>query len=236
MYLKNFGEFFCDQVEHAGTIILSHTEGMSEENIYQKYGLGTAQEVYKKLDKAELAAAVTAAGGTVLINTDFTGYTGSKLGGFNVGIASSNGIITVEDDNGNQYVNWGSNPTWKTDYLDLGGGFALNKDKYADPANASVIGAPYVITLTFTMTNASSFLYDRSIISECYTEIKNNFSALNDEIFGFGVDRATKCLEFYYSGSLVNYNYTGGNEVTDFKVEEGVPIQITLYHSPRGLN
>ena len=33
MYLKNFGEFFCDQVEHASTIILSHTEGMSDEKL-----------------------------------------------------------------------------------------------------------------------------------------------------------------------------------------------------------
>ena len=30
MYMKNFGEFFNNQVEHAGTIILSHTAGMSE--------------------------------------------------------------------------------------------------------------------------------------------------------------------------------------------------------------
>ncbi|MBQ8175182.1 MAG: GTP-binding protein [Clostridia bacterium] len=33
MYLKNFGEFFCDQVEHAGTIVLSHTDGMSDEKL-----------------------------------------------------------------------------------------------------------------------------------------------------------------------------------------------------------
>lgn len=33
MYLKNFGEFFCDQVEHAGTIILSHTKNLPEEKI-----------------------------------------------------------------------------------------------------------------------------------------------------------------------------------------------------------
>ncbi len=33
MYIKNFGEFFCDQVEHAGTIVLSHTDKMSEEKI-----------------------------------------------------------------------------------------------------------------------------------------------------------------------------------------------------------
>lgn len=30
MYMKNFGEFFNDQVEHAGTIILSRTQNMSE--------------------------------------------------------------------------------------------------------------------------------------------------------------------------------------------------------------
>lgn len=30
MYMKNFGEFFNDQVEHAGTIILSRTQDMSE--------------------------------------------------------------------------------------------------------------------------------------------------------------------------------------------------------------
>ncbi|MBQ2718449.1 MAG: cobalamin biosynthesis protein CobW, partial [Clostridia bacterium] len=30
MYIKNFGEFFCDQVEHAGAIVLSRTGDMSE--------------------------------------------------------------------------------------------------------------------------------------------------------------------------------------------------------------
>ena len=33
MYIKNFGEFYINQVEHASTIILSHTGGMSEEKI-----------------------------------------------------------------------------------------------------------------------------------------------------------------------------------------------------------
>ncbi len=33
MYMKNFGEFFNNQVEHAGCIILSHTAGMSEEKL-----------------------------------------------------------------------------------------------------------------------------------------------------------------------------------------------------------
>ena len=33
MYMKNFGEFFNDQVEHAGTIVLSHTGKLSDEKI-----------------------------------------------------------------------------------------------------------------------------------------------------------------------------------------------------------
>ena len=33
MYMKNFGEFFNDQVEHAGCIILSHTDKTSEEKL-----------------------------------------------------------------------------------------------------------------------------------------------------------------------------------------------------------
>ena len=38
-YLKNFGEFFENQIEHAGTIILSRTGEMSEEKINQCIGL-----------------------------------------------------------------------------------------------------------------------------------------------------------------------------------------------------
>lgn len=33
MYVKNFGEFFINQVEHAGAIILSRTTGMSDEKL-----------------------------------------------------------------------------------------------------------------------------------------------------------------------------------------------------------
>ena len=33
MYMRNFGEFFNDQIEHAGTIVLSHTAGLSEEKL-----------------------------------------------------------------------------------------------------------------------------------------------------------------------------------------------------------
>ena len=35
VYLKNFGEFFANQIEHAGTIILSRTGQMSEEKVEQ---------------------------------------------------------------------------------------------------------------------------------------------------------------------------------------------------------
>ena len=33
VYMKNFGEFFNDQIEHAGCILLSHTDDMPDENI-----------------------------------------------------------------------------------------------------------------------------------------------------------------------------------------------------------
>ena len=33
MYMKNFGEFFNDQIEHAGCIVLSHTGGISDEKV-----------------------------------------------------------------------------------------------------------------------------------------------------------------------------------------------------------
>ncbi len=33
MYMKNFGEFFNNQIEHANSIILSHTENMSDDKI-----------------------------------------------------------------------------------------------------------------------------------------------------------------------------------------------------------
>jgi len=33
VYMKNFGEFFNDQIEHAGCILLSHTDGMSDNEI-----------------------------------------------------------------------------------------------------------------------------------------------------------------------------------------------------------
>ncbi|MDY3918928.1 MAG: CobW family GTP-binding protein [Candidatus Limivivens sp.] len=35
MYMKNFGEFFLNQVEHAGTIVISRTQMMSDEKLEQ---------------------------------------------------------------------------------------------------------------------------------------------------------------------------------------------------------
>ena len=39
MYIKNFGEFFVNQVEHAGTVILSRTDKMSEEKVKEAVAL-----------------------------------------------------------------------------------------------------------------------------------------------------------------------------------------------------
>ena len=33
MYIKNFGEFFLNQIEYAGTILLSRTQKMSQEKL-----------------------------------------------------------------------------------------------------------------------------------------------------------------------------------------------------------
>ena len=39
MYMKNFGEFFDDQIEHAGTVILSRTQDMKEEKLQEVIAL-----------------------------------------------------------------------------------------------------------------------------------------------------------------------------------------------------
>lgn len=39
MYIKNFGEFFVNQIEHAGTIILSRTDRLSEEKLAACVGM-----------------------------------------------------------------------------------------------------------------------------------------------------------------------------------------------------
>ena len=42
MYMKNFGEFFINQVEHAATVILSHTGNTSAEKIESDYKKATS--------------------------------------------------------------------------------------------------------------------------------------------------------------------------------------------------
>lgn len=39
MYIKNFGEFFINQIEHAGTVVLSRTDKLSEEKLALCVGL-----------------------------------------------------------------------------------------------------------------------------------------------------------------------------------------------------
>ena len=39
MYMKNFGEFFNNQIEHAGTVILSRTQDMKEEKLQEVIAL-----------------------------------------------------------------------------------------------------------------------------------------------------------------------------------------------------
>lgn len=39
MYIKNFGEFFVNQIEHAGTIVLSRTQNLSKEKLDQAIAL-----------------------------------------------------------------------------------------------------------------------------------------------------------------------------------------------------
>ena len=62
MYMKNFGEFFDDQVQHAGTIILSRTADMAEDKLEEAVSLLRAQN-----DDA------------VIITTDWAQITGDQI-------------------------------------------------------------------------------------------------------------------------------------------------------------
>ncbi len=62
MYMKNFGEFFNDQVEHAQTIILSHTGLVSEEKTLK------AVELLRQHNKD-----------AVIVTTDWDKLTGAQL-------------------------------------------------------------------------------------------------------------------------------------------------------------
>ena len=66
MYMKNFGEFFNDQIENAGCIVLSHTDGVAEGKIAEAIALlrehnATATVVatpWTQLDGKQLLAAM----------------------------------------------------------------------------------------------------------------------------------------------------------------------------------
>ena len=66
MYMKNFGEFFNDQIENAGCIVLSHTQDVNEEKLAEAVALlrehnATATVVttpWDELDGAQLLAAM----------------------------------------------------------------------------------------------------------------------------------------------------------------------------------
>ena len=62
MYMKNFGEFFNDQVEAAGTIILSHTGKLSEEKI------GAAVALLRQHNEK-----------AVIVTTDWEALSGAQL-------------------------------------------------------------------------------------------------------------------------------------------------------------
>ena len=62
MYMKNFGEFFGDQVRNAGTILLSHTKGLSEAKL----------DAAVALCRAENPEAV-------IVTTDWDDLTGAQL-------------------------------------------------------------------------------------------------------------------------------------------------------------
>ena len=66
MYMKNFGEFFNDQIENAGCIVLSHTQSVSEEKIAETVALLRAHNPtativttpWEQLDGEQLLAAM----------------------------------------------------------------------------------------------------------------------------------------------------------------------------------
>ena len=62
MHMRNFGEFFNDQIANAGTIVLSHTKGLSEEQL-----LAATEALRRHNDRA------------VIVTTDWAELTGAQL-------------------------------------------------------------------------------------------------------------------------------------------------------------
>lgn len=62
MHMRNFGEFFNDQIEHAGAIVLSHTDKLSEEKI------AATVEALRTLNQ-----------NAVIVTTDWTQLSGAQM-------------------------------------------------------------------------------------------------------------------------------------------------------------
>ena len=62
MHMRNFGEFFNDQIANAGTIVLSHTKGLSEEQLH-----AATEALRQQNDRA------------VIVTTDWEELTGAQL-------------------------------------------------------------------------------------------------------------------------------------------------------------
>ena len=65
MYMKNFGEFFCDQIEHAGCIYFSHTDKTTDAKIAEAISLvrahnATAEIITTPINKLDIDSIITA--------------------------------------------------------------------------------------------------------------------------------------------------------------------------------
>ncbi|MBQ3056694.1 MAG: GTP-binding protein [Clostridia bacterium] len=82
MHMRNFGEFFNDQIANAGTIVLSHTKGLSEEQLH-----AAIEALRQHNDRA------------VIVTTDWAELTGAQLLGAITGtdtLAAALGRLTDE--------------------------------------------------------------------------------------------------------------------------------------------
>ena len=74
MYMKNFGEFFNNQIESASTIVLSHTQSLSDEKI-----AATCDLIKQHNDSAEI------------VTTDWSELTGEQI------LSAMEKALTLED-------------------------------------------------------------------------------------------------------------------------------------------
>ena len=104
MYMKNFGEFFNNQVENAGTIVISRTQKMSEEKLNACVNM--LKEKNLTLTTAESCTAgllagriMNVAGATQIYNEGYITYSNEakeKLVGVSHGTLESHGAVSHE--------------------------------------------------------------------------------------------------------------------------------------------